>query len=215
MLNFPATTEFNRKIPKQKFYENIDIPNQIKRQFVEKIKGIYWMNKLAPSTVNVQEGQEVKEIEIFKIVLTQQDLDFNVLKLIDKAIPYHIIYQIEYEDRFKICAAYKEIDDKGVCRVISKYYCTEWMSENDFSVSLNGLTMDSVYENFIRQIAGNIIEFRTKDLKSDIERSADKEQIQKEIEKLEKQARSEKQPKKKFEIVAKIRALEDKISEFV
>ena len=41
MLNFPATTEFNRKIPKQKFYENIDIPNQIKRQFVEKIKGIY------------------------------------------------------------------------------------------------------------------------------------------------------------------------------
>lgn len=34
MLGLPERTEFNKRIPKQKFYENIDIPHTLKRVFV-------------------------------------------------------------------------------------------------------------------------------------------------------------------------------------
>ena len=44
MLGLPERTEFNKRIPKQKFYENIDIPHTLKRVFVDQIRIIYWRN---------------------------------------------------------------------------------------------------------------------------------------------------------------------------
>ena len=52
MLGLPERTEFNKRIPKQKFYENIDIPHTLKRVFVDQIRIIYWRNKLAATTMN-------------------------------------------------------------------------------------------------------------------------------------------------------------------
>ena len=44
MLGLPKSTEVNRRIPKQKFYENLTISPTLKRVFVEKIKVIWWRN---------------------------------------------------------------------------------------------------------------------------------------------------------------------------
>ena len=44
MLNLPAATEFNRRIPKQKFYENLPVTPAIKRVFVEQIRTVWWRN---------------------------------------------------------------------------------------------------------------------------------------------------------------------------
>ena len=37
MLDLPVSTEFNKRIPKQKFYENIAVTPAMKRAFVEQI----------------------------------------------------------------------------------------------------------------------------------------------------------------------------------
>ena len=72
MLGFPKTTEFNKRIPKQKFYENIQVTPALKRSFVEQIKVIYWKNKIAATTVNLAEGKDVTELEVFEIQLNGQ-----------------------------------------------------------------------------------------------------------------------------------------------
>ena len=33
MLGFPASTEFNKRIPKQKFYENLEVSPALRRVF--------------------------------------------------------------------------------------------------------------------------------------------------------------------------------------
>ncbi|MCI6221953.1 MAG: DUF4391 domain-containing protein, partial [Selenomonadales bacterium] len=63
MLGLPRSTEFNKRIPKQKFYENLTVSSTIKRSFVDQIRIIYWANKIAPSTLNFAEGKNVTEIE--------------------------------------------------------------------------------------------------------------------------------------------------------
>ena len=35
MLGLPKSTEFNKRIPKQKFYKNMDTPMKIKKVFVD------------------------------------------------------------------------------------------------------------------------------------------------------------------------------------
>ena len=92
MLGLPKSTEFDRRIPKQKFYENLTVTPEIKRIFVEQIKTIYWRNKIAPTTLNLAEGKTVIEIEIFEIRLEEAKLDEAVLRQIDKEVPYHIVF---------------------------------------------------------------------------------------------------------------------------
>ena len=59
MLGFPVSTEFNKRIPKQKFYENLDISPTLRRVFVDQIRIVYWRNKLAASTLNIAAGEAV------------------------------------------------------------------------------------------------------------------------------------------------------------
>lgn len=69
MFGFPISTEFNKRIPKQKFYENMCLPPELKRVFIEQIRLIYWRNKLAASTLNLTEGETVTEVEVFEVRL--------------------------------------------------------------------------------------------------------------------------------------------------
>ena len=48
MLGLPKTTEFNKRIPKQKFYENLTVTPALKRAFMEQIRLIWWRNKSLP-----------------------------------------------------------------------------------------------------------------------------------------------------------------------
>lgn len=91
MLGFPPSTEFNKRIPKQKFYENAAVPAAVKRLFADQLRYIYWRNKLAVSTLNLTAGEQVTEIEIFELCLTGPKLDEAVLRQIDCEIPYHIL----------------------------------------------------------------------------------------------------------------------------
>lgn len=101
MIGLPKTTEFNKRIPKQKFYENMDISPVLKKVFVEQVKIIYWRNKIAASTTNLAAGNDVTELEVFEVRLSSPVLDDSLLRQIDKEIPYHILFLLEYEGKYQ------------------------------------------------------------------------------------------------------------------
>lgn len=213
MLGFPQTTEFNKRIPKQKFYENLDVSPALKRVFVEQIKLIHWRNKLAESTLNIAPGQAVTEIEVIEIKLTQQQLDEAVLRQIDKEIPYHILFVLSYGNKVQAWTGYKEAAETGKKAFkVNKYYHTEWMLEDELILDIEGLNMDAVWDNFIIQVGGVELE-QGNDLAEQIELDDRKVQLAKDIEKLEKQARSEKQPNKKFQLAQQVKALKKQLAE--
>ncbi|WP_368076374.1 DUF4391 domain-containing protein [Flintibacter sp.] len=82
----------SKRIPKQKFYENLDVSPTLHRVFVDQIRLVYWRNKLAASTLNIAAGEAVTEIEVFEVRLNEPLLDAAVLKQIDKEIPYHLLF---------------------------------------------------------------------------------------------------------------------------
>lgn len=210
-MEFSIKTLINKKIPKQRFYDNLSVPESIKKLFVEQIKSIYWQNKISNQTININTGKNVLEIEVFRIVLNQADIDEELLKFIDKGIPYHIIFILEFDQKIRLCTVYKEMSQSGHCNIISQYYYTEWDNEKNIQLDITGLSLDAVYEGFVRQIAKDKIENKSRDIKIDVEISQKIEKLNKEIEKLEKQARAEKQPKRKFEKVQQLKKLEKEL----
>ncbi|MGY6262629.1 DUF4391 domain-containing protein [Faecalibacterium duncaniae] len=211
MLNFPKSTEFNKRIPKQKFYENIAVTPAMKKAFVEQIRIIYWRNKIATTTLNLAAGGQVMEIEVVEVRLSAPELDESVLRQIDREIPYHILFLLEYEGKYRAVIGYKEAAVGKTAFKVDRYYSTDWLDEDDLPVHLEGLTLDAVYENFVRQIAGDVlVEENGTTLKDGVEQQKQREQLEKQIAALEAKIRKEKQPKKKFELVQQMKALQKK-----
>ena len=206
MLGLPSATEYNKRIPKQKFYENLSVTPALKRIFTEQIQSVIWANKIAPSTMNISAGKEVTEIEAFRIMLNSDSLDESALWQMDRQIPYHILFVLEYNEKVQIWIGYKEQSAGDNAFKVNKYYHTEWFDEQSASIKIEGFDMDKVYENLVRQIGG--FENNTDDsLGKQIADKERREKLEMEIAKLEKLARAEKQPKKKFELVQNIKKL--------
>ena len=215
MLGLPKTTEFNKHIPKQKFYENINVTPALRRIFVEQIKVVYWRNKIASSTINLEAGNDVTEIEVFEVKLNCIPLDASVLRQIDKEIPYHIIFLLEYEGKYQAWTAYKEKAGSGSNAFkVDIYYHTDWRLEDELGLKLDGLNMDAVYENYVRQIAGDVLHTGVAEsLKESVERSKQIQLLQKQIVTLQKKIRKEKQLNRQIELNAELKHLRKEISE--
>lgn len=215
MFGFPATTEFGKRIPKQKFYENIDITPVLKRVFVEQIRLIYWRNKLAASTLNLGAGEMVTEVEVFEVRLNTPELDEAVLRQIDKEIPYHILFILTCDGKAQAWIGYKEVAASGSNAFkVSRYYHTEWMPENELQFRVDGLSMDAVYENLVRQIAGDALSSEPGEtIKESVERNEAKRQLEKRIATLETKMRKEKQLNRRMEMNAELKLLKKQLND--
>ena len=216
MLGLPKTTEFNKRIPKQKFYENLEISPALKKVFVDQVKTIYWRNKIATTTLNLAPGTNVTEIEVFKVKLNDQMLEEGMLRQMDREIPYHILFLLEYQRKYQAWIGYKEATASGsVAFKVNKYYHTEWMEEEDLPVKLEGLDIDSVYENFVKQIAGDKLQAaeEVESLKDIVAREEEKEALGKQIANLQKKIKKEKQLNKQMQLNSELKKLKKKSEE--
>ena len=209
MFGFPASTEFNKRIPKQKFYENLDVSPALRRMFTDQIRLVYWRNKLAASTLNIAAGEAVTEVEVFEMRLNEPQLDEAVLKQIDREIPYHILFILTYDGKAQAWIGYKEAAASGGNAFkVSRYDHTDWMPEDELHFSIDGLNMDTVYENLVRQIAGDALQIGSgESLKASVVRAEKKKQLEKQIVALEKKIRREKQLNWQMEMNAELKKL--------
>ena len=205
MLGLPKTTEFGRRIPKQKFYEHLDVSSEVKHLFVEQIRLITWSNKLSPQTMNIAEGQTVSEIEVFHIKLTGQELDKRTLELMDKQIPYHILFLLERPDgTARLSVSYKEAALTGDNAFrLRQSYATPWQRMDE-------LDMDGLYEGIVRAVAGDALHApAAESLKDAVEQTQEQEKLQRQLQQLRARMKKEKNLAKQMELRREIKRLEN------
>ena len=217
MLGLPKSTEFNKRIPKQKFYENLSVTPALKRVFIDQIKVIYWRNKVAATTMNLAAGDTVTEVEVFEVKLATPQLDISVLRQIDKEIPYHIVFLLEYDGKYQAWTTYKEAAASGNNAFkVGTYYHTEWLPESEIPLKVDGLSIDKVYENFVRQIAGDALQGESAEsLKESVERDARRQELQKQITALQAKVRKEKQLNKQVQLNTELKRLRKELEEML
>ena len=212
MIEFPESTRFDRRIPKKKFYENLSVTPALKRIFTDQIDSIGWRNKLSSDTLNVAKGEQVEELEVFHIVLRQKHLDNAVLELIDREVPYHILFLLKYGGDFQAKIGYKEPGGRTAFKV-DAYYQTAWMAWDALPLTLGGLHLDAIYENFVRQIAGRSLDAATagESLKGAVEREKERQKLLKKIGTLERRMLREKQFNKQVEMSLELKTIKSKL----
>lgn len=194
MLGLPIQTEVKKQLPKSAIYTKFQMNNAQKERIDSDISKLVIVNEILPSTINIAAGENIKAFFVVNVLLKNKKYDEKSIAMISKLIPQNILFILEFENEIQLAIYH------------TKLIHTEWLPKDDTKITLKGFDLDSIWENIILQIGEIEIE-QGNTLDDQIAIDDKKARLEKEIARLERQARNEKQPKKKFELVQRINKL--------
>lgn len=212
ILNFPSTTIVNKSVPKNAFYGR-STDSSLREFLTREFEGIVWLYKLAPATLNVEDGEHVHEIDVFYCKMKEDRYSINPFCAMDKLLPRHTVFIIEYDGKFDLLMHHKEMtlvkgEQKWKCGV-SELKCDIQM--NTDILGIQGQSMDAVYNGLLSQISG--LSASTKEeYKEQVELRKQIESIQKQIMLLQKRIKAEKQFNRQMELNKEVRQLRKEIT---
>lgn len=198
MLGLPTSTEIKKLIPKKKVYEHFgaDMSAERRKKFDADIARMTLTNEISTVSINLPAGENVQSFFVLHVQLKSAGFDQQNIAYLSRLFGQKLIMVLEADHRQRL-ALWQ-----------TKLIMTDWAEPDSFTLPLEGTNLDRAWENAVSRIAGVELQ-QGKTLDEQLAAASAREKLQKEIAKLEKLARSERQPKKKLELVQKIRVLKN------
>ena len=196
-------------LPKSKIYENASVNTNLKDKFINQVKKIIWKYKLSADTLNLDATDKVPEIQVFDLFIKTKEVDQALLEVIDKAIPFLIIFQIYRDDKVKIKAAYKRPSESANNKwVIESYFESEWLDGATNKQPMpQALDLGKLYEQILNSLMP--VEVTSNQTTQNIDEQVgiikQINSLKKEIDKLSSKYKKEKQRNRQFEINKQIK----------
>lgn len=211
-ISYPKQAAFGRNLPKNKIYEHSGANTRLKDLFVEQVEQIVWQYKLAPETINLPAKPVVPELQIFAVQLKVPELNLDVLRCIDGAVQFPIIFELSFDGHTQVVAAYKRPNESDASRwVLSDYFATAWLpSDIERAAMPLALDLGGLYEQVLHRLIPTPARPQESlpDLVARVEQVAAK---QREVEKATSKLVKEKQFNRKVEINADLRKLKTEL----
>ena len=153
-FEYPKAASFGKILPKTKIYEHAKAGIKLKQLFVAQVDQIVWQYKLAPETINLGATKSISEIQVFRIKLRGADLNEDVLRAIDKAIAFPIIFELTQAGKRKAIASYKRPSEADSMKwAVSEYFGTEWEVDGGSRRPLpSALNLGSLYDKLLSEL---------------------------------------------------------------
>lgn len=216
MFAYPKQSAFGKVLPKSKVYQHAPVTRRVQQCFVDQVSSIVWQYKLSPETTNLPARAGVPEIQVFTIALKRDALNEDVVRCIDKAISFPIVYEVTFEDRIKEMAAYKRPSEADSAKwVVGDYFETDWQSADTERLPLPvSLDLAGLYEQLLRGLMP-LPARNGESLKAHAERLATIRSKQRECDKLEARVNREKQFNRKVELNAELRTIKNELESLI
>ncbi|MDM1018883.1 DUF4391 domain-containing protein [Acinetobacter sp. VNK23] len=219
LYQFPQQAKVDRIIPKNKFYEQGQANSKIEQFFVNQVESVRWAYKLAASTIHLEDQDDLKEIQIFRVKSRVENLDISILSFIDKLILTPIVFEVVYQDKVKVVASYKRLNQADKSKaVIGQYYASEWLEDHNRAELPLYLKLADLYEHFIEQLLPLATsEEQHKDresisLEEKLHKVQQLESLQKQFSQLRTKLRTEKQFNRRVELNKQLQDLQLQIN---
>lgn len=198
MLGFPQKTELRKPLHKKAIFDRLKLNKAQQDRVDADISRLWFVNEISPFSVGIAAGEEVKAFFVILVSLKSKEYDDKTIAMLFRMIDNKMILVLQYETESRVAIFH------------GKLIQTDWNPTDAFSYSLQGLNLDSAWNNLIIQI-GDIHPENGRSIEEQIAFDEQRKKIEKEIASLEKMARAEKQPKKKFEMVQQIKRLKEEL----
>ena len=212
ILNFPSTTIVNKPVPKNAFYGRSS-DSSLREFLTREFEGIVWLYKLAPATLNVEDGEYVHEIDVFYCRMKEDKYSIKPFCVMDELLPRHTVFIIEYGGKFDLLMHHKEM---SVVHVEQKWKCGVGELKRNIRIdadtlNVQGQSMDAVYNGLLSKISGLSASTR-EEYKEQVDLRKQIEFLWKQVAVLQKKIKAEKQFNRQMELSAEMRKLKKEIT---
>lgn len=154
LVTYPAKAAFGRTLPKNKIYEHSKANKRLKDLFVKEVEQIVWEYKLAPETINLPARPSVPEIQVFTLQLKKPKLNRDVLRAIDNAVQFPILFELNFDGCTEVVACYKRPSEADASRwVLSDYFESSWLPAGGQRIAMPlALDLASLYEQLLHRL---------------------------------------------------------------
>ena len=199
MFSLPANTLINQPLYKKTVFEKFNLKPVERERFDADISKMALVARISPATVPaLAEGQEIKGFYVLQVTLKHQEYDSMNILLLQKLIPQQIVYALQYENQTQLCVFHTRLQQ------------SDWRNTESTEIPLTGLTLDEVWENIVAVIGG--LDAQAEEtIEEQIINREQREKLLRQIEALEKRARTEKQTRKKYELHQQIIKLKEEL----
>ena len=201
MYSLPASTTINQPLYKKAVFEKFNLKAVERDRFDADISRMALVARVSSATVPaLTKGKEIEGFYVLQVVLKRKDYDSKNILMLQKLIPQKMVFAMQYEEQTQFCIFHTRLQQ------------SEWMPTSEAAIPLQGLTLDDVWNNIVA-IIGGLDAQAEETIEEQIIHREQQEKMLRQIESLEKQCRTEKQTRKKYELHQKIQELKLKIKQ--
>ena len=213
LLNFPLATIVNKTVPKNAFYKHASEGHRayFQRLLTDEFDTITWLYKLTATTLNVADGEQVHEIDVFVCQMKRNGYSLNPFCGLDDILPRHTLFVILYGESCDIIMHHKQrrADGKWIRGVTEMQ---RGIRLDDFRLKLEGQNVDAIYNGLLSQLSGMQITSQEEYTeKTELRQKA--LNLEKQIDALQKKIRAEKQFNRQVAMNGEARKLKKELEE--
>jgi hypothetical protein len=212
LISYPKQAAFGRVLPKNKIYEHSGATPAVREMFVRQVEQIVWQFKLAPETINLASKPGVPELQIFAVQLKMPALNHEVLRCIDGAVQFPIIFELTFVSKTQVVASFKRPSESDSNRwVVSDYFSTQWMPTDGAREAMPlALDLGVLYEKLLQRLIPLTLR-KDETLAELVTRFEDLRLKENEVQNIASKLAKEKQFNRKVEINAQLRVMRQEL----
>ena len=199
MYGLPPNTLNNKSLFKKAVFEKFNLKAVERDRFDADISRMALVARVSTATVPaLTKGKEIEGFYVLQVVLKRKDYDSKNILMLQKLIPQKLIFALQFEEQTQFCIFHTRLQQ------------SVWMPTDEATITLQGLTLDDVWNNIVATIGGLDAQAE-ESIEEQIIHREQREKLLRQIESLEKQCRTEKQTRKKYELHQQIIKLKEKL----
>ena len=221
MFQLPPATAINKPLYKKAVFEKFNLKTAERDRFDADISRMALVARVSSATVpaltkgktaSEREQSELaqrlpsksrlsKEIEgfyVLQVALKRKDYDTKNILMLQKLIPQKMVFAMQYEEQTQFCIFHTRLQQ------------SRWMPTSEAAITLQGLSLDDVWNSIVAAIGG--LDAQAEEtIEEQIIHREQRDKLLRQIESLERQCRTEKQTRKKYELHQQLMKLKEEL----
>jgi Mg2+ and Co2+ transporter CorA len=199
MYGLPPNTLINKPLYKKAVFEKFNLKAVERDRFDADISRMALVARVSSATVPaLTKGKEIEGFYVLQVALKRKDYDSKNILMLQKLIPQKLIFALQFEEQTQFCIFYTRLQQSA------------WMPNDEATITLQGLSLDDVWDNIVATI-GNLDIEAEESIEEQIINREQHEKLLRQIEALEKRCRAEKQTRKRYELHQQIIKLKEEL----
>lgn len=197
MFQLPLATAINKPLYKKAVFDKFNLIAIKRDRFDADISRMALVARVSTATVPaLTKGKEIEGFYVLQVALKRKDYDSKNILMLQKLIPQKLVFALQFEEQTQFCIFHTQLQQSA------------WMPTAEAAIPLQGLSLDDAWNSIVATIGGLDAQAE-ESIEEQIIHREQREKLLRQIESLEKQCRTEKQTRKKYELHQQIIKLKE------